>query len=303
MDAHGETRYNSYIRNGRALLEAAPTVSQDGVSVVTNPIVVSPCEINNSKTCITCGESKPLTDFDLRKGSKDGRRNQCRACRRAYIREWGGKNPGKLKQYWAERIARIGRDEINARNRESYQSNKDAILQRRHERADEIRAANRKSYEKNCAKRREKAKVNYAEHREERTAWQRRYYAKHTDERRKYAIEYYKANKARFFAGNRRRRSRILHAQGMHTDSDLEAVRLAQTDKKGRLICWCCGYPIVGTNPPPIYPDAPRLPRHIDHWIPLSKEGTNHAGNLHYVHGICNLKKGASHPTTLGRLL
>jgi 5-methylcytosine-specific restriction endonuclease McrA len=43
------------------------------------------------KTCTGkygCGESKPLSDFTLRKASKDGRRSQCNECRNKYVRNW-----------------------------------------------------------------------------------------------------------------------------------------------------------------------------------------------------------------------
>ena len=84
---------------------------------------------------------------------------------------------------------------------------------------------------------------------------------------------------------------------------DLDAIRKAQTDRHGRLICWACGYPIVGNEPPPIFPDAAHLPSHVDHWVPLKHDGSNDAGNLHIMHGICNLKKGSKHPMEIGRLL
>jgi hypothetical protein len=79
-------------------------------------------------------------------------------------------------------------------------------------------------------------------------------------------------------------------ATGSHTVADLVAVRAAQTDAKGRLICWECGKPIRGTP-------------HLDHWIPLAKGGTNDAGNLHYMHAKCNMKKNAKMPTEIGRLI
>jgi hypothetical protein len=79
-------------------------------------------------------------------------------------------------------------------------------------------------------------------------------------------------------------------ATGSHTVADLVAVRAAQTDAKGRLICWECGKPIRSTP-------------HLDHWIPLAKGGTNDAGNLHYMHAKCNMKKNAKMPTEIGRLI
>jgi 5-methylcytosine-specific restriction endonuclease McrA len=35
---------------------------------------------------------------------------------------------------------------------------------------------------------------------------------------------------------------------------------------------------------------------HVDHWVPLSKGGSNGVENLALLHGTCNLQKGARHP-------
>lgn len=98
------------------------------------------------------------------------------------------------------------------------------------------------------------------------------------------------ANREKERTYHRNRRARKSGNGGTHTDTDLAAIRAAQTDAKGRLICWRCGEPIKGTP-------------HLDHWIPLAGGGTNDAGNLHYMHAHCNLTKSSKHPTEIGRLL
>jgi hypothetical protein len=90
--------------------------------------------------------------------------------------------------------------------------------------------------------------------------------------------------------GKHNRRARRRHASGTITKADIDAIRASQTDKRGRLICWRCNKPITGTP-------------HLDHWIPLALGGTNGPGNLHYMHGLCNMSKGAKHPTEIGRLI
>ena len=87
-----------------------------------------------------------------------------------------------------------------------------------------------------------------------------------------------------------RRKARKLNNGGTFTPADLAAIRAAQTDAKGRLICAWCHKPIIDTP-------------HLDHWIPLSKGGANDAGNLRYMHAKCNLSKGAKHPHDMGRLI
>ena len=39
------------------------------------------------KNCNTCGETKPLDEYDKSKGSRDGYRNKCKACRATYYRD------------------------------------------------------------------------------------------------------------------------------------------------------------------------------------------------------------------------
>lgn len=55
------------------------------------------------KTCIKCGVSKTLDQFFVR--SDSGRhRNECRACERAYKKQWDGANPDRVARYnkkWA----------------------------------------------------------------------------------------------------------------------------------------------------------------------------------------------------------
>lgn len=102
--------------------------------------------------------------------------------------------------------------------------------------------------------------------------------------------EWRSANPDKVRISRNKRRFRIQSAEGTYSAGDLAAIRAAQTDKCGRLICWRCGKPIKGTP-------------HLDHWIPLAKGGANEAGNLHYMHGRCNQSKGAKHPTEIGRLL
>jgi hypothetical protein len=99
------------------------------------------------------------------------------------------------------------------------------------------------------------------------------------------------------------RRARESNASVRVASDDIAAIRKAQTDKRGRLICWICGCPIIGDEPPPHLSDSPPMPPHLDHWVPLKHNGANHSGNLHYTHGICNLKKGTKQPSELGRLL
>lgn len=92
-------------------------------------------------------------------------------------------------------------------------------------------------------------------------------------------------------ASSARRRAHKRNAEGSFTAKDIAAQKVAQTDKRDVLRCWWCGEPIKGKY-------------HIDHRIPLSKDGTNYANNLCIACPTCNLSKGAKLPHEWsGRLL
>jgi len=104
----------------------------------------------------------------------------------------------------------------------------------------------------------------------------RRYYAEHAEEERE---------------RKHARRAREISAPGTHTAADLRLQARAQTDKRGRLICWWCGQPIEG-------------PYQKDHRIPLGRGGSNWPENIVIVHVECNLSKGTKLPGEFnGRLL
>ena len=131
----------------------------------------------------------------------------------------------------------------------------------------------------------------YAEHLEERREYDHRYRAEHTEERREYNRRWRTENLEKARALYHNRRARLLSAPGSHTVEDIRLQVRAQTDKKGRLICWWYDEPIEGTY-------------HADHRIPLTKGGGNGPGNLVIAHATCNLKKNAKLPGEFnGRLL
>lgn len=145
----------------------------------------------------------------------------------------------------------------------------------------------------------------YTVQKEQRSDYNHQYYLDHRAELLRYQNDYRRINPSkvkrvvdrwvrsnpdRSLSIKRNYRARIRHADGAHSEQDLLAIRAAQTDKQGRLICWACGNPITGTP-------------HLDHWIPLKHGGRNDAGNLHFMHGSCNTSKGAKLPTEIGRLL
>lgn len=45
------------------------------------------------KSCNTCGEVKPLSEFHKKKQNKDGHRSDCKVCACAYSLRWSAANP------------------------------------------------------------------------------------------------------------------------------------------------------------------------------------------------------------------
>jgi hypothetical protein len=109
---------------------------------------------------------------------------------------------------------------------------------------------------------------------------------------REYDRAYLKTEKGRAVqkAKEQRRRAKERGIDADCSAADLVAIRQAQTDKRGRLICWRCRKPITDTP-------------HLDHFIPFDKGGHHTAGNLHYMHAECNLNKSNKHPHELGMLI
>lgn len=100
--------------------------------------------------------------------------------------------------------------------------------------------------------------------------------------RAEYAKAYYRRpenkDRARHYAHARR------DASGSFTAADIESIRIAQGNR-----CYLCGKKLKKY--------------HIDHFIPISKGGTNDPGNLRIACPKCNLSKGAKHPHDIGLLI
>lgn len=84
---------------------------------------------------------------------------------------------------------------------------------------------------------------------------------------------------------NHRRRARKLANGGSFTATELRALYISQQGK-----CWYCQAELGDTY-------------HADHFMPLSKGGTNDIGNIRLACPGCNLSKNNKMPWEFGRLL
>ncbi len=109
-----------------------------------------------------------------------------------------------------------------------------------------------------------------------------------------YSAKYYKGwriknperARAKWATAHRARRARKFSAEGIYTQEDID---LQYNSQHGR--CWWCGKKLNGKY-------------EADHRIPLSRGGSNGAGNICITCGSCNAKKHNKMPWEwIGRLL
>jgi hypothetical protein len=233
-----------------------------------------------TKRCTKCGQEYPATRefFVLDKRNKSGIGSHCRKCQAERNKEYYAANSEHHAQL-TKTYYESHKEEILVKARDRYKVNREHHL-----------AVGKVWREANRERVASKEKVWYEKNRERVAEKSRKWYEANRERRKSVAKTWVAANPDNVRAIRLRRRARKVGNGGNYTPEDAAAIRAAQTDKQGRLICWRCGKPIKGTP-------------HLDHWIPLKHGGRNDAGNLHYMHGKCNQSKGAKLPTEIGRLL
>jgi len=70
------------------------------------------------KTCVKCGQTKPLDSFYKHKKSRDGRQSACKECHREYLRNWQRANPDRVRASHLKRTYGMTADEYAAKLRE-----------------------------------------------------------------------------------------------------------------------------------------------------------------------------------------
>jgi hypothetical protein len=107
-----------------------------------------------TKTCRSCGETKPLAEFHVRKDSKDGYRNDCKLCVNMRSAQWVRDHP-----------------EQAAKSRRQYATAKPEVG----------RAAKKRYVEAHPERRREQVKKSRAKHGDARRTWAKANYAKNQE--------------------------------------------------------------------------------------------------------------------------
>lgn len=241
------------------------------------------------KVCRECGGAKTRDQFSKNRNNSDGLMSLCKVCRAAYRAKHKEREREQHKIYLSiNRTAvleqkRRHREETRAANLEYARlyrlKNHDAEI----ERTRLWRVENREALL-------ERRRQRYIDNHEVELTRKRKWRADNREAERERARLRRLENPDIFRANKHRRRARENQAGGSCTAADLAAIRAAQTDAKGRLICWACNKPIKGLS-------------ELDHWIPIKEGGSSNPGNLHYMHVRCNRSKGAKMPSEIGRLL
>lgn len=245
-----------------------------------------------TKICSRCGVEKPIDRFGKR---GDKYRGVCKDCynldakakypdRKEYLENYYTTNAEVVKerkhQYYLanKEELRVKRKVYDA---EHAEDNKRRGKQYRAENAEYLRAWHKDYRERNkdlVASR--KAKWQQTEQYKE---YQRRYYLENLDKLKPVMLkafkEYYQNNKEYYKRKRLERRARKANAEGTHTKDEVEQVRVVQGN-----LCVYCGVSLVHAG------------THEDHYMPLSKGGSDYIENIQLLCPSCNLSKGPKHP-------
>ena len=132
------------------------------------------------KTCIKCKEEKPRSEFQKRRDSKDGLRNDCKGCQKQLQEQYRKENAEKISE-WHKQYYKENAEMISQRDKQYYKENTEMIRQRQKqyhkENAEKINQQKRKYYKENPEKFRERNR-QYKKENPEKIKQQRKQYAK-----------------------------------------------------------------------------------------------------------------------------
>jgi 5-methylcytosine-specific restriction endonuclease McrA len=215
------------------------------------------------KSCIKCNTPKPDTDEFFERTYKGRLRNVCKTCRnKDQKRRYESNHDAALEKQ--RKYVAANRERILANKKQYRQNNKDKIAEYmstyRAENKDRIKTEQAEWYQENAEGRR-----TYS-----------RYYHHNNKERMNFRSRTWHANNpvsSKVLSSNYR--TRKLGATGTHTPEDVKYIRAVQNNK-----CGYCGVTLNKKSKP-----------HLDHFIPLSKGGSNSPDNLVWACCTCNSSK------------
>ncbi len=268
-------------------------MAQGKALVKDEVILVS--DIISRKDAKAQGIERFFTGKICKHGHVDFRRTSngaCLTCERVQGKTRVDANPEKYKEYRSQ-WAKDNRELVNGYS----QKWRDAH-------PEEAKAADKKWRDANPEKVKEKQRQYYIAHQEQEKEYTRNWILNNRERHRqnqknwfeanrekelKRISDYAKANPEKTRAYNSKRRARKINAEGHYNSTDVQRIGNLQKWK-----CAWCSKPCKNDY-------------HVDHYIPLSKGGSNWPSNLCISCPKCNNSKHASDPLDfarrLGRLL
>lgn len=178
-----------------------------------------------------------------------------------------------------QRMNRINNPDVVLREREKTR-------RWREENRERERETKRQWHLKNREKQLERSRQYHAEHKEEIAERHRRNRKVNIEREQESSRRWQQANPDKVRAYSRNRRAKLRDADGEHTPEEILELYAGQDGK-----CWYCGVDVGDKYD-------------VDHFIPLSKGGSNDIGNLRIACPTCNRTKHNKDPHEWsGRLL
>lgn len=215
------------------------------------------------------GDTFFFTGIPCKRGHVAERRTgsgDCRICATERSAKWGKDNSGRVKALKSA-YYRLNAEGIKDRVRLHQLAN-----------PEKVKAYKRKNAESNTEKNRERLKLYRTVNAEHVAAYMREYqianFAVIKANKRLYQEEHPEVHRA----ASHNRRARLAAAEGHHSAQDIIQINEAQNFR-----CFYCGA-------------STKVGYHVDHFIALSKGGTNWPDNLRIACQPCNSKKHNSAP-------
>ncbi len=231
--------------------------------------------MNQAKTCYTCKQSKPLTDFAIVKRHRDGRAYQCKECKNKADRRFRIDNAEREPSMEPKRCTECYTTKASS----EFHRNRRALngLASRCKACQSIR--DRKAHNRNKPKANKRARQWRRANSEIVARYNREYYASRQEYMTARARAWYRENREQAFANAATYRARRRNAEGAFTDEDVRDIYESQNG--------LCVYHILNPNCKGNLAHS----FHRDHIIPISRDGTNWPDNIQLLCGHCNDSK------------
>jgi len=255
-----------------------------------------------TKICTKCKQEKELNQFSFRNDTQNYRR-QCKQCVSYTSKKYYIENIDKIKQYQDE-----NKTKIKERKKAKYLSNCEEIKQKRKQyckdNPDKIKEQKRKYYLKNQDKIKAKTREYYFNNIEDIKIKSKEYRKNNFEKLKKAKQKYVKENPEKVKERHRRymqtEKGKLIAKNMKHSRRDKYKKGDVTTEQikelyKNTKNCYWCNCKLEKNN------------THLDHYIPLSKDGKHTISNLVLACGSCNRKKSSKDPLKfaqeIGKLL